>query len=80
MSIHTESCDLNEIMLGDSGVRSNAFWQCGEVGHFHKDCHKSNTQTKTRDNIGTVIDEMTYTLTANSPVTIWYLNSYSKNK
>ena len=61
--------DLNEIMPNDARARSNACWKCGEGGHFHRDCHMFAAQVQTRDNVDTVIGQMTCTLMTNSVVT-----------
>ena len=48
--------------------RSNACCKCGEIGHFHRDCVTFGSPSQSGDNTNTVKDQMTHTVTANSPI------------
>ena len=75
MFIQTENGDLNGIRTSDARARSNPCLKCGELGHFHEYCHMFTNVAQTGDNIHTVISQVTYTLTANSPASNGVLKS-----
>ena len=43
-------CCIHQVNVRDSQARSNAFWKCGGLGHFQKDCKATlNPQGCDRD-------------------------------
>ena len=78
MPVQTEGSGINEIRSNITTARFNAWLRCGEVSHFHEDCLKFSASSQSRDSTNTVIDQMTHTLTANSPVTDVVLKSIER--
>ena len=77
ISIQAESGNLNDVVKWYQS-QVTCLLSSGEIGHFHRCCHKFDTKSQSRDYINTVFGKRTHSLAANSPVTDKVLKSILK--
>ena len=76
-SCHHDSLEgcVHQANVRDSGARSNAFWKCGGLGHFQKDCKATlNVQGGDREDAvlsdaNSTIGQTSHTLTTSMQIT-----------
>ena len=70
--------------MKDNKARSNAYWQCGGIGHFHKDCTTSlpsqgvDRNDKSIYDTSSTIGHICHTLTASTSITDFTFKVISK--